>query len=134
MKLLRKAKEIMSPEPKWPDTTPPDKTHAFWEINNNLNLNGVPYHKVEVEPGKWQWQVDKEVQQASWDHETRKRQLATDMQTRILTEEEMQEAIQHGIHLFTYNMQSYSCEEKQKEFNEAICQQYRLRAIVNKTE
>jgi hypothetical protein len=116
---------------EWPDTTPIDKIDPYWEFNNNTNINGIPYFKEEVEPGRWQWVVDKESLQRQRDHEKHKSDLAMALQTRVLTEEEMQEVMEYGIHLFIRNMVSYREEDMQRRFNEAICQQYRLRAILN---
>ena len=130
MNLLKKAAEIIK-QYAWPDCEPLDKTKEFWEFNNNLNVNGVPYEKAEVQPGKWQWVVNQESPQELRDYEARKSNLATALQTRVLTEDEMQEVLGHGENLFIRNMVSYSQDEIQKRFNEAICQQFRLRKIAN---
>jgi len=57
----------------------------------------------------------------------KKQKLRDDLQTRILTEEEMQEVMRYGAALFSM----YYRDEiiVIQHFNEAICQQYRLRAI-----
>lgn len=78
-----------SREPKWPDTTPIDKSDPYWEINNNLNINGVPYHKVEVAPGKWQWKVDEKSQRAMQKSEDDTWTLFRALSERKLTHEEL---------------------------------------------
>lgn len=64
--------------------------------------------------------------------EQRKRWLIRAMQTRVVTDAEMQEATDHGPELFLeFNdgmSQSYSDDEIQKQFNELFLQQYRIRA------
>ena len=121
--------KLRGPKLEWPNTSPIDKTDPCWEFNNNTNINGTPYRKEEVSPGKWQWVVNQELLQYQRTRQSRKRKLAMDLQTRVLSEEEMQEVMRQGIYLFIENMVSYRKSDKQKEFNEAIFQQYRLRAI-----
>ena len=45
----------------------------------------------------------------------------------------MAEVMNYGTRLFIENMVSYRDSDKQKEFNEAICQQYRLRSTLGAT-
>lgn len=75
--------------PQWPDTTPIDKSDPYWEINNNLNANGTPYHKVEVSSGKWQWQVDEKAQQWQRDYENKKWELYGSLSSRKLSRAEL---------------------------------------------
>jgi hypothetical protein len=57
----------------------------------------------------------------------KKQKIRDDLQTRILTEEEMQEVMIYGAALFAMYYRDEIIVIRQ--FNEAICQQYRLRAI-----
>jgi hypothetical protein len=75
--------------PQWPDTTPPDKTDKYWELNNNLNVNGVQYLKKEVSPGKWQWVVDDDAMKSMADYEQKRWELFSAIGTRKLTHEEL---------------------------------------------
>ena len=95
-----------------------------------MNLNGTPYKKAEVSPGKWQWVVDEASLKMQLDYEQHKRDLAWGLQSRVLTDAEMTEVAQYGISLFTQSMVSYREEDKQREMNEALLQQFRLRAAV----
>jgi hypothetical protein len=74
---------------QWPDTTPPDKTDPNWEFNNNMNLNGIQYLKVEVSPGKWQWQVNQAVMAEEYKEESDRRHLFYSLSRRKLTHEEL---------------------------------------------
>lgn len=122
--------KIAKPEPKykWPDTEAPDKTQAYWELNNNLSVNGVPYKKVEVSPDKWQWQIDKVSQEAGWRYEQEKAELYQSLRTRILTDKEFERAKSLGLSLVTQNMVPYFEADKRRELDDAFLQQERLRA------
>lgn len=115
-------------EPQWPDTTPIDKTDPYWEFNNNMNVNGTPYHKVEVSPGRWQWVVNEESRKAVVDSDNRKRELLAALRTRVLTDEELREVLAHGDDLNIYNWEPYRPEAKQRELIEALLAQLRIRA------
>lgn len=119
-------KQECEAEMKWPNTTAPNKdgTGCY-----GCNINGTPYKKEEVEPNKWQWVVDKASQKREWEYQARKNKLGIDLQTRVLSEYEMAEVSGHGYHLFVTPMVPYSELDKQRQFNEAMCQQHRLRAI-----
>lgn len=114
-------------ELKWPNTTAPDTTDPHWEFNNNLNINGVAYYKVETTKGKWQWVEDIAVNESIANEDRHKRNLMEAMQFRVLTDAEMNDVISYGRDLNIYNMEPYQEEQKQRELNEALLQQYRLR-------
>lgn len=122
---------LATAEKKWPDTAPPDKTDKFWEFNNNLNVNGTPYKKEEVAPGKWQWAVDKESQRRSWQYEREKSELYMALRTRVVSDAEFDRAKSLGLSLVTQPMVSYRESDKQNELNEAFLQQFKLRQIAN---
>lgn len=123
--------KIVLPEPKfkWPDTEAPDKTNPYWEFNNNLNINGVPYKKIEVEEGRWQWKIDEESQQRMRKWEADKSALYVELRTRVLSDEEFERAKSLGLSLVTQNMVSYRENEKRRELDDAFAQQAKLRAI-----
>lgn len=115
------------PELEWPNTTAPDTTDPYWEFNNNMNINGVMYYKVEMTPGNWQWVENIAANEAIANYNNRKRYLMQALQSRILTDAEMNEVNSHGRDLNIYNMEPYQEEQKQRELNEALLQQHRLR-------
>lgn len=119
--------EKEKPELEWPNTSAPDTTNPYWEFNNNMTINGVAYHKVEINKGQWQWVEDITANEAIASYNNRKRYLMQALQSRILTDAEMNEVNSHGRDLNIYNMEPYQEEQKQRELNEALLQQHRLR-------
>jgi hypothetical protein len=107
--------------------TPIDKSDPFWEFNNNLNENGVQYHKVEATKGCWKWVVDEDAMK--WKRERREHQdsLYYALRTRVLTKAEMKEVDSMGWWITVHEMQSYNELEKRREFDDAMLQQFRLR-------
>lgn len=116
----KKIEPIVNPDAKvWPDTDAPDKTNPYWEFNNNLNANGVQYKKAEVSPGKWQWIEDEKANQAMADEENHRATLWNALQTRVLTNAEMKEALGYGDRLNVQNMVSYYPEDKKRGLDRA---------------
>ena len=113
----------------WPNTMPIDKTDPHWEFNNNCFRNGIEYKKAEVDPGQWQWVVDEHLMSHKRQRNQDRRALGAALRTRVLTEEELNRAIDMGFWLYVEEMVSYRGSEKQSEFDSAILQQYRIRAI-----
>lgn len=111
---------------QWPNTTAPDKTDPYWEFNNNMNANGTPYKKVEVSPGKWEWRVDEVSLKASHDYDAHKRQIYKALRTRVLSDAELQEALDYGDYLNVEPMVGYTEAEKSKELNDAFVTQHKL--------
>lgn len=122
-------RKIFTKKREWPDADPPDKSDPYWEFNNNLNLNGTQYKKVEVEAGKWQWKVDEEIEKYKRDEQLRKDNLYWALRSRVLTAEEMAEIERLGASLIIREMVPYKESEKQKELNDALLQQFLLRQI-----
>jgi len=114
-------------EHKWPDTAPPDKSSPYWEFNNNLNINGTPYRKEEVEPEKWQWIVDEASLKRQREWEQERRDLWWALRSRLLTDEEMEEVKRQGSWLNVEPMQSYNRTEKAMELTDALHKQALLR-------
>lgn len=114
---------------KWPDCAPIDKADPYWEINNNLNVNGVNYLKREVSPGRWQWVQNEEANRRQHEYEKRKDDLYFALQTRALTTDEEIEALGYGSSLNIRNMVSYRAEEKSRELQNAWFQQRRLQLL-----
>lgn len=115
------------PEYKWPDTGPIDKSDPYWESNNSFNINGVPYIKAEVSPGKWQWVVDENTQRLDRENDQYKRDLYWALRSRILTDEEMARVKSYGVNLIIESMVPFRTEDKQRELNEALLQQFNMR-------
>jgi hypothetical protein len=112
--------------PQWPDTTPPDKTDPFWEMNNNMSINSVLYRKVEVAPGKWQWQVDQETLDEMKKADAHRHELFNALKTRVLTDAELREAVSYGYMFNIDDNVGYDPEQKKRELDEAFAMQTRL--------
>lgn len=117
---------------EWPNTTPIDKSDPYWEINNNRNINGTQYRKTEVEPGKWQWTIDQEAMESKARSAQARRDLYWALRTRVLTADEMSRVQQMGLWLVTEENTPYYEANKQREFNEALLQQFKLRIAAEK--
>jgi hypothetical protein len=105
------------------DATAPNKSDTYWQLNNNFSLNGTPYHKVEVSPGKWQWQVDQESLQAMRDEESRRAQLFRDLSERKLSHKDLMRVY---VGMNTYNMQVYFAVDKYAELYDALVKQWEI--------
>lgn len=92
-----------------------------------MNVNGIPYKKAEVEPGKWQWVVDEDSARLMAEEEAHRRGLYWALRSRVLTEDEMKEVDRYGDSLNIEMMVSYNEGEKKRELNDALLQQFRLR-------
>lgn len=114
---------------EWPDCEPPSQTDPHWKFNNNLCVNGTPYHKVEVAPGKWRWEINSEVLHYMRAREKAKRELFWALRSRVLTGDEMAEVGRLGDRLNIESYVPYNPKEKSDELNAALLQQFRLRAI-----
>lgn len=121
------ADRIEAARPKWPDTDPIDKSDPHWKSNNNCNINGIPYYKKEVSPGRWQWVVNEESVARQAEYENRKRVLFQSLTTRVVTDDELKEAAAHGYSLNIPLMTPYREEEKSRELCRAFAVQDMLR-------
>lgn len=111
-------------ELSWPNASPPDSPGII-----GLNINGTPYHRVEVSKGKWIWEEDFEATKIIQDDNNRRRELMRLLQSRVLTKKEMDEVTSRGRDLNIYNGEPFNEAEKQRELNEALLQQFRLRQL-----
>jgi hypothetical protein len=107
----------------WPDCDPIDKSDEFWEFNNNLSLNGIPYHKEEVEPGRWQWVINAEALRSKQEEAARRSDLWFALRTRVLTSEEMASVRSYGQWLNLQEMVPYDASQKALELNNALANQ-----------
>jgi hypothetical protein len=112
-----------SSTPKWPDCNPPADDWC-----GGCNMNGVHYKKTEISPGKWQWIVDVETENYARVQQDRRRNLYWALRSRVLTDEEMAEVGRYGDGLNIEPLQGYMPEEKMRELNDALLQQFKLRA------
>lgn len=128
-----KSAESVPPKHKWPDCAPPDRTGLYWELNSNLNVNGVNYLKKETAPGRWQWVENEEANKAAREFERRRKELFLALWTRALTPEEEAEAISHGDSLNIESMVPYTEDAKRRELHDAWFQQRRLQQIAHLT-
>ena len=115
------------PKHQWPDCDPIDKSDEFWEFNNNININGIHYKKKEVEPGKWQFVVNEELERIAAERQRHRRELFWALRSRVLTDKEMAEVGEYGRSLNIEPMVCYKQEDKDKELNAALLQQFRMR-------
>ncbi len=103
----------------WPDTEAPDKTNPDWKFNNNMTINDVPYWKVEVSPGHWQWQINQKLKKEVDDEEAHKEKVWKDLSTIRMDPKELKEAQDYGKQLNIVPMVPYMEEDKTRELNEA---------------
>lgn len=115
---------------EWPDADPIDKTDPFWEFNNNCSVNGTPYKREEVEPGRWQWVADEKIVRLQNEREARRSELWWALRTRPLTPEEANEVRGWGDSINITPMVSYYAEEKSRERILAFEAQARLQMMV----
>jgi hypothetical protein len=128
-----KPKSKPAVERKWPDTDPP----IYYEgelLLDQVSIDGEPYHKVEVSPGKWQWQVDRESIKRCQEDQHRKSELFWALRSRVLTESEMKDVEDQGDRLNTPMACSGMTisypgdnERRKRELNDALLAQFRLR-------
>jgi hypothetical protein len=123
------AKEPAPAERVWPDAGPPGEFG-----HGGLNINGTSYRAKEVEPGKWQWVVNTESMDRMADLDTRRRNLYWALRSRLLTDEEMAQVASWGSSLNIDSGVCYSADEKARELNDALLQQFRFRAIQQQVE
>lgn len=117
-------------ELQWPGCCPPQPGVLCESFSNGYEQ----YKRSEVSPGRWQWVVDEDAMEASRRYETRRRNLYWALRSRVLSEEEMAEVGRWGDRLNIEPMVSYSAPEKARELNDALLQQFRLRAAAMSTE
>lgn len=94
------------------------------------NRNGVYYKQEQVSPDEWRWAIDDEMNDRVAGLEKSRRDLYWALRSRILTDEEMARVASYGDSLVIEQMESYDPAGKQKELNDALLQQFRMRAIV----
>ena len=116
----------VAPKHKWPSTDAPDKTDPYWEANNNMNLNGTQYLKVEVAPDKWEWAVDEKAMAHLRQIEQSRRDLYWALRSRVLTVKEMAQVKQYDYHIIVEPMTPYREEDVRRQFNDALLQQANL--------
>lgn len=112
---------------EWPDTDPPDEFGG-----GVLNINGIQYKKAEVSPGHWQWVMDDEAMKHFGERDRHRRDLFWALRSRILTDTEMDEVARYGDDLNIESFVPYSPQEKMREMNDALLQQFKLRAAAKR--
>lgn len=93
----------------------------IWDIAGVSN--GVPY-KCSSD-GKWV--INKEAVVDQEKEQKHKYDLYWALRSRVLTSDEMKEVEQYGIYLIVTPMTPFDESEKNREFNDALLQQFRLR-------
>lgn len=104
---------------EWPNTTPSDRHISYSDGHTQ-------YKKAEVKPGQWQWVVDEEAMKSMREEADHKRKLYQALRTQLLTDTELQEALDYGDYLNTENMVPYDPTEKAKQLNDAFVTQHRF--------
>ena len=118
---------------KWPYCEPPDSNDPYkgW---TNVQINGIPYDKKEID-GKWQWVVDEKLLREKQQREQHRCDLYWALRSRILTSDEFKEVIQYGSSLNIDLDTPFCSEEKTRELNDALLQQFKMRLLsANKLE
>ncbi len=128
----KKVSIVVPGRKQWPDTDPLDKSDPYWEFNNNLNIDGIPYEKSEISPGRWQWIIDLRSLKAARESDERRQKLWEALSTRVLNDEEWRQVLAYGDSINVENWVPYNPADKMKERNEAYLQQQRLRLEASK--
>jgi hypothetical protein len=90
---------------------------------------GSQYYRPEdAEPGRCRWALDEEAMKRADERERHRQELWWALRSRPLTDKEMSEVKRMGIVLTVGYGVSYREEEKMRELNDALFQQYRLQA------
>lgn len=92
-------------------------------INNGRCVNCSPELAKEVE----------EQQRAMRDSEERRRALYYALRSRVLTDEEMQTVESYDYRICVSMYTSFMPEDKNREFNEALLQQFKLRLAAERS-
>lgn len=82
--------------------------------------------------GKCQWQMNREETQRVQGEEQHRKDLYWALRSRVLTDAEMAEVAQYGADLNINDGETYNADEKARELNDALLQQYRLRLSAQK--
>jgi hypothetical protein len=98
----------------------------------SLSDGSVQYKGEQTAPGRCKWVVDEEAMKRLAESELHRRELWWALRSRTLTDDEMAEVKQMGIYLTVGDGQPFKEEEKMRELNDALLQQYRLRDIAAK--
>jgi hypothetical protein len=80
------------------------------------------------------WVVDKAAMKAVADDDEAKKNLYWALRTRVLTDKEMEQVRQEGVDLLIHNGETFNDVEKEKELNDALVTQFRIRAIAAQTK
>ncbi len=118
---------VAKKEYEWPYCAPIDKTDPYWETNNNCNMNGVQYHKVECPDGRWKWDVNEHAMEWIRAREDEQLELARAFQSRLLTDEELARVMSYGSHIFVREMQAFYQRDVDAKFQAAMMFQNALR-------
>jgi hypothetical protein len=98
----------------------------------SLSDGSVQYKGEQTAPGRCKWVIDEEAMKRLAESELHRRELWWALRSRPLTDDEMAEVKQMGIYLTVGDGQPFKEEEKMRELNDAMLQQYRLRDIAAK--
>jgi hypothetical protein len=96
------------------------------------------YKGADAGHGRCKWVVDqeatKDIQQAEAQYEKHRQDLLWALRSRPLTPQEMGEVEQMGLSLVTPNNVQYDENEKVRELNDDLLQQYRLQAAAHQAD
>jgi hypothetical protein len=110
--------------------------HTFAAYDNrpcgesgSMSGGGTQYKAIDAErPGRCKWVPDEEANRRMVEMDRHREELWWALRSRPLTDTEMAEVKQMGIHLTVADGVAYLEEEKMRELNDALFQQYRLQA------
>lgn len=116
-------KTVPNPKHKWPNCEPPTEG-----VVSCTNINGHQYHRVEVSPGHWQWQINEEAERRFEASESHKMGLFYLLTARVMTSDELRQAAAYGSHLNILANVTYYHDEKARELQIAWTIQQTLQA------
>ena len=112
---------------QWPYREPPDGSNPYW--SRGVFSNGFcQYKTVEIAPGSYQWTINEDAMAHKRQEYERRHELMWALRSRVLSDEEMAEVSTWGEHLNIDEGIPFSREEKMRELNSLLLQQFQLRA------
>lgn len=124
--------ERVAPTVGCPWTIGPECQPPTGGIQSKTGPDGDWWTQVEFEPGRWRWEWDSKRSAEAQQERDKRHRLMWAMRSRVLTDEEMALVERYGTRLNIDMGVNYKEEEKRKELNDLLFQQFRLRAASKK--
>jgi hypothetical protein len=113
------------------DSTFAPYNHESCSDSGAMSTGDFQYKAIDAGNGRCKWVVDEDAMKVLYKIQQDKKDLYWALRTRPLTDAEMVEVEQEGIMLITPTGVPYNEAEKERELNDALLQQYKIRAIAN---